>query len=259
MTRTAAGLMVIVDRWRRGVILRPDWSAGCSMRSPAVRVVIVAPVANDAAFVNEFTHPRVTFENLTPHRPAGLEARLLAFVQAGYLDSGVTESVRIRRAEALEKKTIRWIRAKRLLAGAIAPSLLRKESRYELSDRLVRHSWAEPLFDTYRPTLLVTSSPGLIYAEVPLLRTAARRRVRSMAVDPSWDNFTNKLLPVRRVDRLIVWNDLMKAQAVELHGYQSDEVCVAGTPQWDLYFKPRQSGSREAFFSGVGADPRASS
>jgi hypothetical protein len=62
-------------------------------------------------------------------------------------------------------------------------------------------------------------------------------------------------MPVRRVDRLIVWNDLMKAQAVELHGYRSDEVRVAGTPQWDLYFKPRQSTSREAFFSGVGADP----
>ena len=53
------------------------------------------------AFVSEFTHPRVTFEDLPPHRPAGLEARLLAFVQAGYLDSGVTESVRIRRAEAI--------------------------------------------------------------------------------------------------------------------------------------------------------------
>jgi hypothetical protein len=176
-------------------------------------------------------------------------------MQAGYLDSGVTESVRIRRAEALEKKTIRWIRAKRLLAGAIAPSLVRKESRYELSDRLVSHPWAERLFDRCRPVLVVASSPGLIYAEVPLLRTAARRRVRSMAVDPSWDNFTNKLLPVRRVDRLIVWNDLMKAQAIALHGYRPDQVRVAGTPQWDLYFKPGQPVSREAFFSSVGADP----
>ena len=42
-----------------------------------------------------------------------------------------------------------------------------------------------------------------------------------MAIDPSWDNFTNKLLPVRRVDRLIVWNELMKQQAIELHGYRA--------------------------------------
>src|SRR6185295_12784987 len=77
----------------------------------------------------------------------------------------------------------------------------------------------------------------------------------SMAVGPSWDNFTTKLLPVRRVDRQIVWNVLLKAQAVELHGYRPDQVRVAGTPQWDLYFTPRQPATREAFFSRIGADP----
>jgi hypothetical protein len=88
-----------------------------------------------------------------------------------------------------------------------------------------------------------------------MLRTAVRRRVRSMAVDPSWDNFTNKLIPVRRVDRLIVWNDLMKQQAIEFHGYQPDAVRIAGTPQWDLYFKDGTLSTREAFFRQVGADP----
>ena len=45
--------------------------------------------------------------------------------------------------------------------------------------------------------MLVVSNPGLILSEVPLLRTAVRRGVRTVAVDASWDNFTNKLLPVR--------------------------------------------------------------
>jgi len=76
-----------------------------------------------------------------------------------------------------------------------------------------------------------------------------------MAVDPSWDNFTNKLLPVRRVDRLIVWNELMREQAIALHGYQEDAVRVAGTPQWDLYFRPGATVTREVFFRRVGADP----
>ena len=55
-------------------------------------------------------------------------------------------------------------------------------SRYDLIDRLVSHPDAERLFDRYQPALLVTSSPGLILAEVPLLRTAVRRRVPSIAV-----------------------------------------------------------------------------
>jgi hypothetical protein len=218
-------------------------------------VVIVSPLVKDAAFVREFEHPRVRFEDLPPHRPEGLEGRLLALVQAGYIDSGVTESVRIRRAEAVAKKSIRWIRAKRLLAAAIAPSIVRPETRYRLIDRWIAHPAADRLFDRFRPVLLVASSPGLIFSEIPLLRTAVRRGVRSMAVDPSWDNFTNKLLPVRRVDRLIVWNDLMKQQAIELHGYAPGEVRIAGTPQWDLYFREGTLTSREAFFRQIGADP----
>ncbi len=222
---------------------------------PSVQVVILSPMAADQTFVKEVAHPRVTVETLPPHRPEGVEARLLALMQAGYLESGVTESVRIRRAEAQAKGTIRWIGLKHLIARTAWPSLVGKETRYDAIDRRVSHPQAEQLFDRYRPELVVTSSPGLILSEVPLLRTAKRRGVRSMAIDPSWDNFTNKLMPVRRVNRLVVWNDLMKSQAVDLHGYQADEVRVAGVPQWDRYFSRGATADRAAFFRRIGADP----
>ncbi|HKB13481.1 MAG TPA: CDP-glycerol glycerophosphotransferase family protein [Vicinamibacterales bacterium] len=222
---------------------------------PAAQVVIASPLSTDAAFVAEFTRDRVRFESLPPHRPNGLEGRLLALVQAAYIDSAVTESVRIRRQEAAAKNTIRWIRAKRLFASAVAPSMVRPSTRYDLSDRFVVHPEAEALFDGHRPDLYIASSPGLIFAEVPLLRTAVRRRVRSMAVDPSWDNFTNKLLPVRHVDRLIVWNDLMRDQAIAFHGYQPGGVRVTGAPHWDLYFRPGTTGTRQAFCRQIGAEP----
>lgn len=222
---------------------------------PSVRVVLVSPLVKDAGFTKEFTHARIVLEDLPAHQPLGLEARLLALVQAGYLDSGVTESVKIRRAEALAKGSVRWVKAKKLIASAVSPSLVNPATRYDLSDRLVSHPWAEALFDRYQPSMLVVSNPGLILSEVPLLRVAAKRRIRSVAVDPSWDNFTNKLIPVRRVNRLIVWNDLMKEQAVALHGYQPDEIQLAGTPQWDLYFRPGVLMPRDQFMQQVGADP----
>ena len=238
-----------------GNILRTGMIGRVLDAHPAVRVVLASPLVKDAAFAAEFAHPRIALEDLPPHRPAGLEARLNALVQAGYLDSGVTESVKIRRAEALAKGSVRWIKAKKLLASAIAPSIVRKETRYQLSDRFVSHPAAEGLFDRYQPVLLVVSNPGLILSEVPLLRTAARRRIRSVAVDPSWDNFTNKLIPVRRVDRLIVWNDLMKEQAIALHGYESGQIRIAGTPQWDRYFHDDIIVPRETFMRRIGADP----
>jgi UDP-N-acetylglucosamine 2-epimerase len=219
-----------------------------------VEVVIASPLVDDVAFVQEFRHPRVHFEPLPPHRPAGLEARLMALIQASYVDSAVTEAVKIRRQEAIAKKTMRFIRAKRLLASVFLPSIVRQESRYDLIDRLVSHPGAEELFARYKPVLLVVSSPGLIFAELPLLRTAVRQGVPSMSVDASWDNFTNKVLPARRVSRLIVWNDLMKQQAVQFHGYSPEQITVTGPPHWDLYFRGGRESTREKFFRRIGAD-----
>jgi len=47
----------------------------------------------------------------------------------------------------------------------------------------------------------------------------------------------------------------MRQQAVDLHGYEPDEVRIAGTPQWDLYFRSGVTASRDAFFARIGADP----
>jgi hypothetical protein len=240
----AAGNIVRTGILRR--ILDADSSA---------HVVMLTPMAADPDFVKEVAHPRLAVDALPPHQPSGVEARMLALMQAGYLESGVTESVRIRRAEAQAKGTIRWIGLKHVIGRTLAPSLVRKETRYDAIDRRVSHPGAERTFDRYQPDLVVTSSPGLIYSEVPLLRTARRRDIRTMAIDPSWDNFTNKLMPVRRVNRLVVWNTLMQQQAIALHGYQPDEIRLAGVPQWDRYFTKGVTISRDDFFRRIGADP----
>ena len=238
-----------------GNMLRHGLPARLLDADPALRLVIASPLTRDAGFTREFAHARVAFEDVPPHEPRGLEARLLAIMQACYLQSGITESVRIRRAEAQAKGTIRWIGPKAWLGRVVAPSLARPASRYDLPDRWVSHPQADALFDRYSPSLLVTSSPGLILAEVPLLRTAVRRGVRTMAIDPSWDNFTNKLLPVRRVDRLLVWNELMRQQAIAWHGYQPENIRLCGAPQFDGYFREGPRISRDEFFRRVGADP----
>jgi CDP-glycerol glycerophosphotransferase (TagB/SpsB family) len=216
-------------------------------------VVLLTPMARDAAFVREFACDRVQIVDLPGHTPAGLEARLLAIVQASYLSRGQTESVRIRLAEARANGIIRALPVKAAIGKLLVEPFTHNGSRYALSDRLVSHPAMEQLFDAHRPMLVVAANPGLVFSEVPLLRTARRRGVFSMAIDPSWDNFTNKLIPVRQVDRLVVWNDIMKAQAVELHGYGGDAIRVAGAPQFDPHFRARTP--REEFFRRIGADP----
>ena len=240
---TSAGNML-----RSGALLDRmlEWDA-------ALQIVLLSPMAKDPLFVREFERPRVTVIDQPPHQPSGLEARLFAIVQASYLSQGQTASVRIRLEEARAKGIIRWIRVKGLIGRVLVQPFTRNGSRYALADRLVSHPAMEVLFDRYQPVLVVAASPGLVLSEVPLLRTARRRGVRSMAIDPSWDNFTNKLIPVRQVDRLVVWNEIMKEQAVALHGYAADAIGVAGAPQFDPHFRARTP--RAEFFRRIGADP----
>lgn len=220
---------------------------------PSIQVVLLSPMSKDPQFVREFERPRVTFVDQPAHVPSGLEARLLAIVQASYLSQGQTESVRIRLAEARANGIIRWLPVKSVLGRVLVQPFTRNGSRYAISDQLVSHPEMERLFDQYRPLLVIAANPGLVFSEVPLLRTAKRRGVRSMAIDPSWDNFTNKLIPVRQVDRLVVWNEIMKAQAVSLHGYDPAAISVAGAPQFDPHFRARTP--RAEFFARIGADP----
>jgi hypothetical protein len=220
---------------------------------PSLHVVLLSPMSKDPQFVREFERPRVTFGDEPAHVPAGLEARLLAIVQASYLSQGQTESVRIRLAEARANGIIRWLPLKGLIGKVLVQPFTRSGSRYAISDRLIAHPAMEQLFDRYRPVLVIAANPGLVFSEVPLLRTAKRRGVRSMAIDPSWDNFTNKLIPVRQVDKLVVWNQLMKDQAVSLHGYDPAAIAIAGAPQFDPHFRARTP--RADFFATIGADP----
>jgi hypothetical protein len=220
---------------------------------PSLQIVLLSPMAKDPQFVREFERPRITILDQPAHQPRGLEARLLAIVQASYLSQGQTESVRIRLEEARANGIIRWLGLKGLIGRVLVQPFTRNGSRYALADRLVSHPEMDALFDKYRPVLVVAANPGLVFSEVPLLRTARRRGVRSMAIDSSWDNYTNKLIPVRHVDRLVVWNDIMKQQAVMLHGYAPEAISVAGAPQFDQHFRARTP--RAEFFKRIGADP----
>lgn len=218
---------------------------------PTLKILLLSPMSRDAAFVREFERPGVMLIDQPPHVPSGLEARLLSLVQAGFLGRGRTESVRIRMMEARANRIIRWIGIKSVLGRLVS----RADAPYALSDRLVSHPGMERLFDEHQPVLVVCANPGLVFSEVPLMRTARRRGVTCMVIDASWDNFTNKLLPVRQADRLVVWNDLMKDQAVTLHGYRPDAVTVSGAPQFDVHFTPQARATRDEFFRRVGADP----
>ena len=68
----------------------------------------------------------------------------------------------------------------------------------------------------------------------------------------SWDNLTNKGLIHVQPDRVFVWNEAQKREAVTLHGVAPGEVVCTGAPCYDQWFSRRPSTSREAFCQKVG-------
>jgi hypothetical protein len=71
----------------------------------------------------------------------------------------------------------------------------------------------------------------------------------------SWDNLTNKGLVRVQPDRVLVWNDVQRREAVELHGCRPDAVAITGAPRFDWFFEYTPSVSREEFLTRSGLDP----
>ena len=230
-------------------------------------LVVVSPLAREAGFREELAHDKVRFEELLPHEPGWLERRIIRVLQEKYVKTMPTESMRIRvaRERRLELGETRYLdrgglqepstRARRAAMTVVKrlplplPALFRALDLATLGDRY------HALFQRYRPDLLVTPTTGIYFGEGPLMGRADAEGVPILAVDLSWDHFTTKTAPLRRVAGLSVWNEAMERQAIEIHGYRPEQVRVSGVPHFDLYADPATYLPRDTFLDRIGADP----
>ena len=88
--------------------------------------------------------------------------------------------------------------------------------------------------------------------EIEYLKAAQFLGLRTIYCVASWDNLTNKGLVQIEADRVTVWNEFMKSEAIEMHGIRADRIVVTGAPPFDHWFNLRPSRSREQFLEDVG-------
>jgi hypothetical protein len=72
----------------------------------------------------------------------------------------------------------------------------------------------------------------------------------------SWDNLSNKGTIHAMPDRVYVWNEVQRREAIEMHGVAPDGVIATGAPRLDAFFAMRPSVDREPFFVERGLDPK---
>jgi len=73
----------------------------------------------------------------------------------------------------------------------------------------------------------------------------------------SWDNLTNRGLIRVEPDRVLVWNEIQRREAVELHGVSPERVIATGAPRFDAFFTMEPSTTRPDFCARAGLDPAA--
>ncbi len=113
---------------------------------------------------------------------------------------------------------------------------------------------AQPLFDRYRPDVLVVSSVG--YAlDSPIMRLARRNGCRVVSLVHSWDNPSSKGYRGAIPDHALAWNEIMRDELVRLHDLDPAAVSVGGIAHWDPYFQPDALPGREDVLRGLGLDP----
>jgi len=111
-------------------------------------------------------------------------------------------------------------------------------------------------FDRIKPDVLLVT-PLLYFGsrQVDYVRAARARGIRSVLAVGSWDHLTTKGLMHELPDRIVVWNELQRAEAVDLHGARPDQVTVTGAQAYDHWFTTRPGTTRDAFCAHVGLPP----
>lgn len=105
----------------------------------------------------------------------------------------------------------------------------------------------------YKPdVVLITPLVYLGSWQFEVLRAALAEGLRTAFAVGSWDHLSSKALIRDVPQRVFVWNETQKDEAVRLHGVPADRVVVTGAQCYDQWFGRAPIRTREQFCRHVG-------
>jgi hypothetical protein len=100
--------------------------------------------------------------------------------------------------------------------------------------------------------LLVTPLVETASKQVDYVKGARALGIRAALCVASWDNLTSKGMIRVEPDAVMVWNEIQRREAVELHGVPASKVVVTGAQLFDEWFDRQPTTSRQEFCRQVG-------
>lgn len=225
-----------------------------TLKTSGHRIVILSPTGNDPAFRAEFESDNVIVEQLHEHHPGRLEFKVNSLRFTLFPD--LSDTIKILTSPLVKRGPLKRALARNAVAAVrlIGRANMRKALMWVNTYAFPDKHHAE-LFRKYQPSLVCLTEFFHMAPDMWVLKRAVREGVPTIGLVHSWDNLTTKGAFPARVDRLVVWSETMRREAVQLHGYRAGDVFVGGVPQFDAYTDVDNLPSREEFFRRIGADP----
>jgi hypothetical protein len=201
----------------------------------------IAWLVRGLADLARYSHPR--FEHATVLRER-INVRTLEHVATAHKFDPLSRRLALRLAQRLATTT------DAALADRVIDRLARLERGIPTSapiDRFLRRLAPDVVLAT---PVVNQASP-----QVDFLKSARKQRIPTAIAVASWDNLTNKGLLKFTPERVFVWNEIQRSEAIEQHGIPPDRVVATGAQLFDPWFDRRPSTSREAFVARAGLDP----
>ena len=204
-------------------------------------------------------YPRVTFGNVPstadePWMPFAQNVRYALdysrFRAPRYED---VPKLRLRSAERAPR-IVRWLTEGigGAFVGARPVSRALRWLERSMPRSAAMRSWLE---EQAPDAVILTSLTFSRSSAVEQLKAARGLGIPSAAAIMSWDHLSSKAPLHIAPDMTIVWNEVQKREAVEMHGLPAESIAVTGAQCYDQWFDRRPSRTREEFCRDVGLDP----
>ena len=204
------------------------------------RVVLLVPQEKQIFFTAEFSRPGVVIQWVSP--PPTRREVLLRYLSLAALD---TRTLSIKRKTELKGRGEWLVRiiGNRRVAHAVLRWLDRRIASREPFAALIRD---------YRPDCVLATDVGHEY-DTRLIHASSDAGVLVVGMVRSWDNLTSKGLIRAVPDLLLVNNEIVKSEAMKLHGVPESRIRVFGIPHYDRY--PEPAHPRGEFCRRLGLNP----
>jgi hypothetical protein len=108
------------------------------------------------------------------------------------------------------------------------------------------------------PDVVIVTPVNMRYSEdIEYLKAAKSLKIPTVLPVLSWDNLTTKGLIHIQPDRVFVWNDVQKIEAMSIHNIPEHRIEITGSPFFDKWFSNNNCHrTRDEFCRQVGLIPK---